>query len=355
MKENLVSFLVLEGFTPLATNLPDFSVFLKKEFSHVNVLFLAELEAGSNCTEKRFEEVKKSAVELLRKQGLTLELHILSILLAADAEHALEICASDSRCWVIDNRRRELIVGEDKIEDFYGLKGMLQSFLRNPDAAGERLAKINREVENEIRRLEQKSKRPLPYATIVLGAINVLLTVADLMSGYALTEYLGLETSGFAWQKCYQLITHAFLHWDLFHLAGNMLILYVAGEMLEQKFGKGKLVLLYLSSAFVSGICSLYYFTMRGEAVLAIGASGAVYGLLGAVIVLLLTAGYKNRRYPIFRIVMMILCVIAVIYDGVLQENVNYVGHISGVCFGAIVMLTVVLVNVIWKGRKHEG
>src|SRR5206468_4999028 len=80
----------------------------------------------------------------------------------------------------------------------------------------------------------------------------------------------------------WRLITSAFLHYGPFHLAINMYSLYFAGSILEQVIGRWRFALLYLASGLSGAAGALVW----SPNVPTVGASGAIFGILGALFVL---------------------------------------------------------------------
>ena len=89
------------------------------------------------------------------------------------------------------------------------------------------------------------------------------------------------EHSGF-----YRLITAAFLHADVEHLLNNMLLLYCCGDVVERCLGKVRFLILYFGSAIFGNLLSAAYELSTGSFYESIGASGAVFGLTGALLFL---------------------------------------------------------------------
>ena len=80
------------------------------------------------------------------------------------------------------------------------------------------------------------------------------------------------------------LISSIFLHGGLMHLGGNMLFLWIFGDNIEQKFGKIKYLGIYLIWGILAGLIHIYGDT--SSAIPAVGASGAISGILGAYLVI---------------------------------------------------------------------
>jgi membrane associated rhomboid family serine protease len=143
---------------------------------------------------------------------------------------------------------------------------------------------------------------------------------------------------------------HAFMHADVFHLLGNMLLLFLAGSVLECFWRRWAYALLYV----VAGACGLaaHHFSDPTSTIPVIGASGAIAGLLGAFVI-----GYPRTRirifyfflFPLFRwgnwnapaFVVIPLWAGIELLHGVIgsQDGVAYWAHVGGFACGAIAAL----------------
>ena len=127
----------------------------------------------------------------------------------------------------------------------------------------------------------------------------------------------------------FRLITCAFLHIGVVHLLFNMYALYVLGPQVESFFGKFKFTLIYLLSAVSASILSLIF----NDNVISAGASGAIFGLLGA----LLYFGYYYRVYlgNVLKSQIVPIVLINLLFGFVVQ-GVDNAAHIGGLIGGIL-------------------
>ena len=116
-----------------------------------------------------------------------------------------------------------------------------------------------------------------PVATWALLGINVGAFLLTLGTDFEETRPLVLDTHAFA---PHQLLTSMFLHAGWLHLAGNMLFLWVYGRYVEERMGSLRYTAIYLTCGLVGSLCFAVF--TGGSCV---GASGAISGLLGFVLV----------------------------------------------------------------------
>lgn len=163
--------------------------------------------------------------------------------------------------------------------------------------------------------------------TIGLIAVNVLvyaLQVAD----PSLTYRYGLLPLAVDAGQYERLLTSAFLHASLLHLASNMLALYIVGAPLERVLGAGRYLTIYLVSALGGSLLAML---LSPPDTLGVGASGAVFGLFGALVVL------RDRIGADARGVAMLIGLNLVISFAV--PGISWQAHIGGLLTGIAVAL----------------
>ncbi len=130
----------------------------------------------------------------------------------------------------------------------------------------------------------------------------------------------------------WRLLTHAFLHVGLMHLAFNMYALYLFGPELEGKVGSLPFALLYAASAVGGGVAA---FLFAGPEYVAVGASGAIFGLFGAW----LFVAYRMRHSPGGRnLLSQLLAMLAInLALPLLLPNIGWLAHLGGLVTGALV------------------
>jgi rhomboid protease GluP len=172
------------------------------------------------------------------------------------------------------------------------------------------------------------------YATIALIAVNIAMYAVtaflsrDLVNSNinVLIELGAKDNSLIAAGQYWRLITCVFLHGGIFHLAINMYSLYAVGPVIERFFGRKKYLIVY----FFSGVCSSllsYYMTPD----VSIGASGAIFGILGACLVF--AVEMKDQIGKEFMI--NVIAVIALnLFLGFSVAMIDNYGHIGGLLGG---------------------
>ncbi len=174
--------------------------------------------------------------------------------------------------------------------------------------------------------LQDTKEERKPVATAVIFAICALMLAVTTFLPYGdeIIWNYGLGAEGIARGEYYRFLTSMFLHSGWMHLASNAVYLYYFGVRSERLLGTGKFLMLYL----VSGLCGGLLSVLLGDGYgVSIGASGAIYGLLGAMLLLTKKRGshYTGMSYST-----MLLLAATAIGFGFFEPNVDNLGHIGG-------------------------
>src|ERR1700744_4473155 len=183
-----------------------------------------------------------------------------------------------------------------------------------------------------------RSRPNAPVVTQILIALNVIVFVGETATG---TPLGGVSNSGFGtWfakgalfgpnidhlHQYYRLLTSGFLHDGLLHIAFNMLFLFFMGPMLEPAIGRLNFVVVY----FVSLLAGSFGALLFSPQLPTVGASGACFGVLGALIVV---AYY--RGISIWQSGLGLTLVINIVFS-LSVSGISIGGHLGGVVGGAI-------------------
>ena len=210
--------------------------------------------------------------------------------------------------------------------------------MRCPDCARQRTKVVRmRELTNA------------PQVTVTLIAINVIaflakgsFSVSNGAGGGTISEKgellgsglqpaangQGIEYLGVAYGQWWRIVTGGFLHANFLHIAFNMYLLYVLGQMLEPALGHVKFALVY----FVSLLTGSFLVLIVSPHSPTVGASGAVFGLMGAA-----AMEMRARQIPIMQSGIGVLILINLAFSFAVP-GISWAGHIGGLIGGALAM-----------------
>lgn len=167
-----------------------------------------------------------------------------------------------------------------------------------------------------------------PYVTWTLIGFTVAVFLWQFATGVGqVAEDYGMWPFGIAlYGEWWRLLTAAFLHGSWLHIAFNMYVLFLFGPVLERVLGHVRFTVLYVVAALGGSVASYVFSDPR---TVSVGASGAIFGLMGAVIV----AG-RRLRWDITQV--LILLAINVVI-GFISPEVDWRAHFGGLVVGALV------------------
>ncbi|MFA6801199.1 MAG: rhomboid family intramembrane serine protease [Acholeplasmataceae bacterium] len=182
-------------------------------------------------------------------------------------------------------------------------------------------------------------KHPVTMTILLINTVMVILLMAFSSSIFSfdtttLVNFGALVPSLITNQHAYyRLITAMFLHGSIIHFLMNSYFLYIIGGFVEDLFGKTKYIIIY----FISGLGSslLIWLTQMDSTTATIGASGALFGIMGALLVLTYKKPSLFSPYGIRSIRTLVVINIFFTFIGF---NISIFGHIGGFFTGIILM-----------------
>lgn len=255
--------------------------------------------------------------------------NVLFIVATTNVERDKQLASlSGVNLWLVDSFERQLMIYEKQPDDFYDLKyGITQAITMSRGAKAHNALKW----------------KNFPFVTVGLVLVNIIWFIV-LISGGDVSSASYMVSKGAAYGRYifedyqfWRLITNMFMHFSISHLAGNMVYLVLAGISLERTAGHIKFFLIYILSGFGASVVSAAYYYIAGQDTVSAGASGAIYGIIGAMVYLLI----KNRnRIGSGNLWLRIgIIIIFLFYSNFLNPEIDAVAHIAGFVFGMLLAL----------------
>ena len=213
-----------------------------------------------------------------------------------------------------------------------------------------------------------------PYINYSLITLNIIIFIWEIIETNFFTNESKINAIFFSYGTIpdlvfkgdfFPLITSMFLHGGIMHIIGNMVFLHIFGDNIEDRFGHFKYLILYLFWGIVAGIIHSFYAVYVGSGnIPAVGASGAISGVLGAYLILfpkakiftVITAFFITTvRIP--AIAYIPLWFILQIIFGIInpEGGVAYLAHIGGFVVGAGTSFIVkTLFSSIFQGESRS-
>lgn len=215
---------------------------------------------------------------------------------------------------------------------------------------------INQKNYDESKKAEEVFTKKTPYITYIIMGICVLLYLLTSFVGgnileqnpnilYRFGALVSANFIGSNYIELFRLVSSVFLHAGLLHLICNLYSLYILGPQLESFYGKSKFIIIYIVSGVVGNLLSMAFLQ---DNVVSVGASGAIFGLLGS----LLYFGYHYRVYLSGVIKSQIIPLIILnLGIGFVASGINNFAHIGGLIGGILISMAV---GVKYKSKKSD-
>ena len=176
--------------------------------------------------------------------------------------------------------------------------------------------------------------------TLLLIAVNVVVFIISKGGSDAFIRRWGEAPAAVQLGDTYRLFTSPWIHLSIVHIGLNMLSLYVVGQPVEAAIGKVRYLLLYLGAAMGGSVA---YFLLAPPTVLGVGASGAIFGVFGALFVVARKRGLQTGG-------IVGLIAINLIY-GFVVPGIGWQAHIGGLVAGTGIAAGFLLAER-WRGTQ---
>lgn len=281
----------------------------------------------------------KSIAKQIKRKTFDFSMNILSIYTNLSDEKLIDNINDKKIINVSIKSEEELVNNEIILKSFKDIKDNILVSEDDFKAIMQITNDINVKTIEETEKREKVMNNRKPILTYTLILINVIVFALMYIYGNGSEDietlknfganYIPLVKSG----EYIRLITSAFVHIGIIHLLSNMYALYVIGRQVEQLYGRMKYILIYFISAIMG---SLFTVVFSSSNTVAAGASGAIFGLLGA----LLYFGYSYRGYIGNSIINQVLPAILLnLVIGFSSPNIGNSAHIGGLIGGYLISM----------------
>ena len=341
----LVHFLVTkENYTPIVVNGVRNEVWLENVEGPYKIVRINS-NYIHNKEQFNFDIYKTNNVaRQIKKKTLSWKMNVLNIFLDLNDDVKLDNVEFIDNIKVSDTE--DLIHNEIVIEAFPNIEKDIINTSNDVDLIVNVTNDINSKTAKENRKYEEVFKPKKIIVTYVLMAICTLVYILQILFP-SLTTLGAVNGTLVRSGQVYRLVTGMFMHGSIWHLLCNMYSLYVIGCATENYFGKKKFLLIYLVSGIIGSIFSCLFNTGWS-----LGASGAIFGLMGA----LCYFGYYYRLYMGKALYSEIIPVIVLnLALSLMVSNIDFYAHIGGLIGGFFITMGLGIKNKTDKQSSING
>ena len=340
MVEKIQSLLEKQGYLKIESNVPFVKLFVQYEMSSAKVIQVLDCIDEIHLTTEQYTVFCEKSKEHIRERGYE-AIDFLTLIVTPWVSEARKFVINDDHCWIVNSNTMGLVLYDNEPDDFFGLRQVLEAAYESPKEAvtesGPEADESRYAGYYEVNPRQEKSfSQEFTPVNTVLVIINVVVFFVMVFSGSDKFD-LFLENGGMfvpaiiGGGQYYRLFTCLFLHFNFMHLAGNMVVLMFLGDNVERAVGKVKYLLIYLIAGLIGSIGSFLYALVYNQGILSAGASGAIFGVIGALLWLVIRNKGKLEDMTILR---MCVLIAYALYNGIRSENVDMAAHLFGLFGG---------------------
>lgn len=326
----ITNHMVRHGFARAVVNGQHIEVLLREQNGEAYSVAVVDCDAFPELTVQEYENMIRGIRSSLYRYQFS-EVHLLCILGTTNPESVKELIAGFGEHWVVDLSNRRLLIYENQITEYLNVKELVETALISEDS------QVVEQVEKEKmkKRFWQDNLCSIGLFFANLLVFVILTLLGNTEDPSFMEQYGAMSPSlvghGF-WE--YRMFSSMFLHFGIAHLANNMFMLLVMGSYIEKYMEKWKYLTIYLGAGLIGNIVSLYYYIYSQQLqVVFAGASGAIFGLTGA---LLWIAICNRGQVDGLGLGNIIFLIILNVYLGVIDPSVGNAAHIGGLIGGFV-------------------
>lgn len=341
----LVHFLVTkENYTPIVVNGVRNEVWLENVEGPYKIIRINS-NYIHNKEQFNFDIYKTNNVaRQIKKKTLSWKMNVLNIFL--DLNDDVKLDSIDHIDNIKVNDTQDLVHNQIVVEAFPNIEKDIINADNDVDLIVNVTNDINSKTAKENRKYEEVFKPKKIVVTYVLIALCTLVYILQILFP-SLTTLGAVNGSLVRSGQVYRLVTGMFMHGSIWHLLCNMYSLYVIGCATENYFGKKKFLIIYFVSGIIGSMFSCIFNTSWS-----LGASGAIFGLMGA----LCYFGYYYRLYMGKALYSEIIPVIVLnLALSLVVSNIDFYAHIGGLIGGVFITMGLGIKNKTDKQSSING
>lgn len=314
--------LPLHGFTRLSLTQQGIYGFVKQEEEQNSCVIFINLpeELPENVWSIRYSEQQVKAE--LHFEGVT---RFLFVYITNALDRIKCLCEDNYDAhWIVTRNERRLLIYENQLDNYCNMKNIIEEIL------------LGKEVQ----------KKFTSYGTVSIIGVNILVYIIMYWLCGAEQRNGLIDNGGLFWpavtykHEYFRLVTSIFIHSGINHLVNNMVLLYCIGSYVEDFVGHAKFMLLYFVSGILAGVVSMSYNIINNQLILSIGASGAIFGIVGALacFIFLSKGMIKDITAP-----RLIFFICLSIFSGLYEQGVDNMAHLGGLLSGFLLALILII------------
>lgn len=306
------------GYSPITRPTDSVRVLVKNTGMETFCVLLWD-NAHIEIDKERIDSACASIRRFLEEKALP-NIRLLNVIYVGDVAYGRNYLSSTEPVWLVDIGTGILVVYNGQPDSFSDVRDLIE--------AGAHIRK----------------KKPIPYINYILMAINIIVwCIMELNGDTSSTHYLinhGALNVDLVKEdhEIYRMVTSMFMHGGFRHLFNNMFVLWYVGDNLERAVGHYKYLAMYLAGGLLANIAAFAYYDFALLNVCLVGASGAIFSVIGALLYIVIVNKGKLEDLTAPRL---IIYIALSVYLGFTSTGTSNSAHIGGLVAGILLGLLV--------------
>jgi len=330
-------FITIKNYNPVIVQGAKNEIWLENLGEDIKIVRIVNNYIHNN-EQMEFDQFKtKRLVSKIRKKTFSLNMQVLNIFTDLGDNVDFNKMNQDDRVYKYINAKEEKDILENKVIN-YNFSDIANNFQFNENGL-HLFVKITNDINQKNREEAIKNEdifapKKVFLTYIILGILIFIYLLGFVFGQLNMIDRFALYGPFIRnYHEYYRLITGAFLHGSIIHLASNCYALYIVGKQIESFYGKTKFLYIYFFSLLCGSLLSMALSENPS-----VGASGAIFGLMGSLLYfgyyyrVYIGSTWKNNILPV---------IVANLALGFLIPGIDYLGHIGGLIGGILASMTV--------------
>ena len=330
------------GYQKIQMNIIGISLSLKQTGERGAIVVTLDETTGHELSSEQFVHISEQIREFLKTRECYYNT-FLYLLISEKESSERRLFENFQLYWRIIPSERSLLTYGNEDREFEDLLQPLTLLFPSVRSTGQKREANQNNVYRPNHPLQRLfGGQSIPYLNLFIVAVNVLIFFATDMLFFQNDSIV--EWGALNWAlvlnegEWYRVFTSMFLHDGIQHIFNNMLVLLYIGSCVEQQLGSIRYGILYLGAGVLAGLTSMVYNMNLNENVYSLGASGAIFGVMGSLLFLVLFRKRYESGYNLRQIAIMVFFSL---YGGFASQGVDNAAHVGGFIGGFL--LTMVL------------
>ena len=323
------------NYEEIEVNNQNAAIFYRVEDEGVYVVSLLECDNNNDCLSDGTIEAYNNRISRMKWSFINngfRNIKVLNVIISAKINQARGFIKDSDIYWIVDTSTNQLVIFENQESVFLNAKENIERVLGLRDDT----YRPNPKGSQGLRLIATIS--PIAITCGILLINIIIFIIMDWSFDWSIYNTFVVQ-GGISYDaivndhQYYRFLTHMFIHADVDHLFGNMLVLFFIGTQVEKRLGRLRYIFLYFIGGLVAAITSLGYNSIYDSSTLSIGASGAIFAVVGAMVSIVI---FNKREFEEIGIKRLLFFVVISILNGMNAQGIDNAAHVGGLLAGLV-------------------